>query len=140
MGSARGRGAEAEAMEKELLEDYRFGRQQLIEIWGHACAMAITKVRWPVGLGTPRRGWGHPASCSPTLTPSYIPPTPPSVAFPTPGGGHPPSPDQGVGTGDSQGWWPGPAGSDALAMPGLQPLPGRGRFVLLTHPSLFPLG
>uniref|UniRef100_A0A8C2TG04 ApoA-I-binding protein 2 n=3 Tax=Coturnix japonica TaxID=93934 RepID=A0A8C2TG04_COTJA len=35
--------AEAEAMEKELLEDYRFGRQQLIEIWGHACAMAVTK-------------------------------------------------------------------------------------------------
>ncbi|XP_014793486.1 PREDICTED: yjeF N-terminal domain-containing protein 3 [Calidris pugnax] len=30
-------------MEKELLEDYRFGRQQLIEIWGHACAVAITK-------------------------------------------------------------------------------------------------
>ncbi|XP_074384978.1 yjeF N-terminal domain-containing protein 3 isoform X3 [Zonotrichia albicollis] len=35
--------AEAEAMEKELLEDYRFGRQQLIEIWGHACAVAVTK-------------------------------------------------------------------------------------------------
>ncbi|XP_075758917.1 yjeF N-terminal domain-containing 3 isoform X3 [Pelodiscus sinensis] len=35
---------EAEAIEKELLEDYRFGRQQLIEIWGHACAMAVTKV------------------------------------------------------------------------------------------------
>ncbi|RLV82487.1 hypothetical protein DV515_00016595 [Chloebia gouldiae] len=30
-------------MEKELLEDYRFGRQQLIEIWGHACAVAVTK-------------------------------------------------------------------------------------------------
>ncbi|XP_009993377.1 PREDICTED: yjeF N-terminal domain-containing protein 3 [Chaetura pelagica] len=37
---------EAEAMEKELLEDYRFGRQQLIEIWGHACAMAVTKHPW----------------------------------------------------------------------------------------------
>ncbi|KAK2542214.1 Yjefn3, partial [Columba guinea] len=35
--------AEAAAIEKELLEDYRFGRQQLIEIWGHACAMAVTK-------------------------------------------------------------------------------------------------
>uniref|UniRef100_A0A8C5UAP2 ApoA-I-binding protein 2 n=1 Tax=Malurus cyaneus samueli TaxID=2593467 RepID=A0A8C5UAP2_9PASS len=35
--------AEAKAMEKELLEDYRFGRQQLIEIWGHACAVAVTK-------------------------------------------------------------------------------------------------
>ncbi|KYO25670.1 yjeF N-terminal domain-containing protein 3 [Alligator mississippiensis] len=34
---------EAEALEKELLEDYRFGRQQLIEIWGHACALAVTK-------------------------------------------------------------------------------------------------
>ncbi|XP_071583895.1 yjeF N-terminal domain-containing protein 3 [Heliangelus exortis] len=35
--------AEAEAMEQELLRDYRFGRQQLIEIWGHACAVAVTK-------------------------------------------------------------------------------------------------
>ncbi|KAM6041522.1 yjeF N-terminal domain-containing protein 3 isoform 1-T1 [Chlamydotis macqueenii] len=35
--------AEAQAMEKELLEDYRFGRQQLIEMWGHACAVAVTK-------------------------------------------------------------------------------------------------
>lgn len=34
---------EAEALERELLEDYRFGRQQLIEILGHACAMAVTK-------------------------------------------------------------------------------------------------
>ncbi|XP_025052124.1 yjeF N-terminal domain-containing protein 3 [Alligator sinensis] len=34
---------EAEALEKELLEDYRFGQQQLIEIWGHACALAVTK-------------------------------------------------------------------------------------------------
>ncbi|XP_041274221.1 yjeF N-terminal domain-containing protein 3-like [Onychostruthus taczanowskii] len=39
----QGSQAEAEAMEKELLEDYRFGRQQLIEIWGHACAVAVTK-------------------------------------------------------------------------------------------------
>ncbi|MBN3317135.1 YJEN3 protein, partial [Atractosteus spatula] len=30
-------------METELLQDYRFGQQQLIEIWGHACAIAITK-------------------------------------------------------------------------------------------------
>ncbi|XP_025920517.1 yjeF N-terminal domain-containing protein 3 [Apteryx rowi] len=35
--------AEAEAIEKELLEDYRFGRQQLIEIRGHACAVAVSK-------------------------------------------------------------------------------------------------
>ncbi|KAM9329838.1 yjeF N-terminal domain-containing protein 3 [Gastrophryne carolinensis] len=35
---------EAEALETELLEDYRFGKQQLIEIVGHSCAMAITKV------------------------------------------------------------------------------------------------
>uniref|UniRef100_A0A8B9EP79 YjeF N-terminal domain-containing protein n=1 Tax=Anser cygnoides TaxID=8845 RepID=A0A8B9EP79_ANSCY len=54
--------AEAEAIEKELLEDYRFGRQQLIEIWGHACAMAVTKVREPPGLGTPRQGQGLPRS------------------------------------------------------------------------------
>lgn len=31
-------------VETELLRDYRFGQQQLIEIWGHACAIAITKV------------------------------------------------------------------------------------------------
>ncbi|XP_048354169.1 yjeF N-terminal domain-containing 3-like isoform X2 [Sphaerodactylus townsendi] len=35
---------EAEAIEKELLEEFRFGQQQLIEIWGHACAMAVAKV------------------------------------------------------------------------------------------------
>ncbi|XP_007897017.1 yjeF N-terminal domain-containing 3 [Callorhinchus milii] len=35
---------EANAMEKELFEDYRFGQQQLIEIYGHSCAMAMAKV------------------------------------------------------------------------------------------------
>ncbi|XP_062816405.1 yjeF N-terminal domain-containing protein 3 isoform X1 [Anolis carolinensis] len=35
---------EALAIEKELVEEFRFGQQQLIEIWGHACAMAVTKV------------------------------------------------------------------------------------------------
>ncbi|KAM6948184.1 yjeF N-terminal domain-containing 3-like [Aplochiton taeniatus] len=30
-------------MEAELLEEYRFGQQQLMEIWGHACAIAIAK-------------------------------------------------------------------------------------------------
>ncbi|CAB1324440.1 unnamed protein product, partial [Coregonus sp. 'balchen'] len=34
---------ETAAIETELLRDYRFGQQQLIEIWGHACAIAITK-------------------------------------------------------------------------------------------------
>ncbi|MBN3279608.1 YJEN3 protein, partial [Polyodon spathula] len=34
---------EAAVIEKELLKEYRFGQQQLIEIWGHACALAITK-------------------------------------------------------------------------------------------------
>ncbi|KAM4628889.1 yjeF N-terminal domain-containing 3 [Polymixia lowei] len=34
---------EAAAIETELLRDYKFGQQQLIEIWGHACAIAITK-------------------------------------------------------------------------------------------------
>ncbi|XP_043946587.1 yjeF N-terminal domain-containing protein 3 isoform X2 [Protopterus annectens] len=34
---------EAEAIERELLDDYKFGQQQLIEITGHACAMAVTK-------------------------------------------------------------------------------------------------
>ncbi|XP_013923098.1 PREDICTED: yjeF N-terminal domain-containing protein 3 [Thamnophis sirtalis] len=36
--------AEATAIEKELLEEFKFGHQQLIEIWGHASAMAVTKV------------------------------------------------------------------------------------------------
>ncbi|XP_074060319.1 yjeF N-terminal domain-containing protein 3 isoform X3 [Macrotis lagotis] len=35
---------EAVAMEKELIEDYRFGRQQLAEMCGYACAVAVTKV------------------------------------------------------------------------------------------------
>ncbi len=35
---------EAVAMETELLRDYGFGRQQLTEMLGHACATAITKV------------------------------------------------------------------------------------------------
>uniref|UniRef100_A0A3Q3SPT0 ApoA-I-binding protein 2 n=1 Tax=Mastacembelus armatus TaxID=205130 RepID=A0A3Q3SPT0_9TELE len=35
--------SEAAAIETELLKDYRFGQQQLIEIWGQACALAITK-------------------------------------------------------------------------------------------------
>ncbi|XP_054835572.1 yjeF N-terminal domain-containing protein 3 [Eublepharis macularius] len=35
---------EAEAIEKELLEEFRFGQQQLLEILGHACAMAVAKV------------------------------------------------------------------------------------------------
>uniref|UniRef100_A0A3Q2XLD8 YjeF N-terminal domain containing 3 n=1 Tax=Hippocampus comes TaxID=109280 RepID=A0A3Q2XLD8_HIPCM len=34
---------EASAIETELVRDYRFGQQQLIEIWGHACALAISK-------------------------------------------------------------------------------------------------
>ncbi|KAM9241682.1 LOW QUALITY PROTEIN: yjeF N-terminal domain-containing protein 3 [Dugong dugon] len=36
--------AEAAALERELLEDYRFGRQQLAELCGHASAVAVTKV------------------------------------------------------------------------------------------------
>ncbi|KAJ7308253.1 hypothetical protein JRQ81_008779 [Phrynocephalus forsythii] len=36
--------AEAGAIEKDLVEEFRFGPQQLIEIWGHACATAVTKV------------------------------------------------------------------------------------------------
>ncbi|XP_053558901.1 yjeF N-terminal domain-containing protein 3 [Bombina bombina] len=35
---------DAEELERELLEDYRFGKQQLIEILGHCCAIAVTKV------------------------------------------------------------------------------------------------
>ena len=76
--------AEAEAIEKELLEDYRFGRQQLIEMWGHACAVAVTKVRRPAGLRTPFVGGGFTAGCSATPIPSHpIPSHPiPSLGFP----------------------------------------------------------
>ncbi|XP_055474763.1 yjeF N-terminal domain-containing protein 3 isoform X2 [Psammomys obesus] len=35
--------AEAAALERELLDEYRFGRQQLVELCGHASAMAVTK-------------------------------------------------------------------------------------------------
>ncbi|KAJ8277316.1 hypothetical protein GJAV_G00073890 [Gymnothorax javanicus] len=35
--------ADVAAIESELLKDYRFGQQQLIEIWGHACALAVAK-------------------------------------------------------------------------------------------------
>ncbi|XP_018586677.1 yjeF N-terminal domain-containing protein 3-like isoform X2 [Scleropages formosus] len=35
--------AEAAAIETELLDEYRFGPQQLIEMRGYACAVAITK-------------------------------------------------------------------------------------------------
>lgn len=40
--------AEAAALERELLEDYRFGRQQLVEWCGHASAVAVTKVPGPL--------------------------------------------------------------------------------------------
>ncbi|XP_040509696.1 yjeF N-terminal domain-containing protein 3 isoform X4 [Gallus gallus] len=65
--------AEAEAIEKELLEDYRFGRQQLIEMWGHACAVAVTKGTDFVGGAEVFGCWSFDASCgrqgwrSPTL-------------------------------------------------------------------------
>lgn len=52
---------EAGAIEKELLEEFRFGHQQLIEIWGHACAMAVTKVSLlQLEEGG---GWVHHLSC-----------------------------------------------------------------------------
>lgn len=38
---------EAAAIETELLKEYRFGQQQLVEIWGQACAVAIAKVCTP---------------------------------------------------------------------------------------------
>lgn len=43
--------AEAAALEMELVRDYRFGQQQLIEIWGNACALAITKAYPLTSLG-----------------------------------------------------------------------------------------
>ncbi|KAL1773343.1 yjeF N-terminal domain-containing protein 3 [Sigmodon hispidus] len=36
--------AEAAALEQELLVEYRFGQQQLVELYGHASAVAVTKV------------------------------------------------------------------------------------------------
>ncbi|XP_059846788.1 yjeF N-terminal domain-containing 3 [Hypanus sabinus] len=41
---------EAKELEKELYEEYRFGQQQLIEIAGYSCAMAITKAYPRVSL------------------------------------------------------------------------------------------
>ncbi|KAI5931408.1 YjeF N-terminal domain-containing protein 3 [Manis javanica] len=38
------RTAEAAALERELLEDYRFGWQQLVELCGHASTLAVAKV------------------------------------------------------------------------------------------------
>uniref|UniRef100_A0A669QLZ8 Uncharacterized protein n=1 Tax=Phasianus colchicus TaxID=9054 RepID=A0A669QLZ8_PHACC len=71
--------AEAEAIEKELLEDYRFGRQQLIEIWGHACAVAVTKVRQKVGAEDPHCGGG--ASLLAALPPpSHLIPSHPLIS------------------------------------------------------------
>ncbi|MFT7818763.1 yjeF N-terminal domain-containing protein 3-like isoform X2, partial [Arapaima gigas] len=34
---------ELDAIERELLDEYRFGLQQLVEMWGHACAVAVAK-------------------------------------------------------------------------------------------------
>ncbi|KAL2096786.1 hypothetical protein ACEWY4_005993 [Coilia grayii] len=39
---------EAVAMETELLTDYRFGQPQLMEMWGHASATAVTRA-FPLG-------------------------------------------------------------------------------------------
>ena len=49
---------ETAAIETELLRDYRFGQQQLIEIWGHACAIAITKVP-PYSFSKNHLFWDH---------------------------------------------------------------------------------
>ena len=97
--------AEAEAIEKELLEDYRFGRQQLIEMWGHACAVAVTKVRRPAGLRTPFVGGGFTAGCSATPIPSHPIPSHPIPWFPSLG--FAPGPGRGLS----------PAGSAALPIP-----------------------
>lgn len=43
--------SEAAALERELLDEYRFGRQQLVELCGHASAVAVTKVQFPSALG-----------------------------------------------------------------------------------------
>uniref|UniRef100_A0A8C0KKG3 YjeF N-terminal domain containing 3 n=1 Tax=Canis lupus dingo TaxID=286419 RepID=A0A8C0KKG3_CANLU len=50
---------EAAALERELLEDYRFGRQQLVELCGHASAVAVTKVSDPCLEPTRAEVWLH---------------------------------------------------------------------------------
>lgn len=45
--------SEAAALERELLEEYRFGRQQLVELCGHASAVAVTKVPSPLPDSSP---------------------------------------------------------------------------------------
>ncbi|KAJ8357725.1 hypothetical protein SKAU_G00205190 [Synaphobranchus kaupii] len=42
---------EAVAIETELVKEYRFGKQQLMEIWGHACAIGIVKAFPLTSLG-----------------------------------------------------------------------------------------
>ncbi|EGV97407.1 Cartilage intermediate layer protein 2 [Cricetulus griseus] len=41
--------SEATALERELLDEYRFGWQQLVELYGHASAVAVTKA-FPLSL------------------------------------------------------------------------------------------
>lgn len=43
--------SEAAALERELLDEYRFGRQQLVELCGQASAVAVTKVPAPFCSG-----------------------------------------------------------------------------------------
>lgn len=43
--------SEAAALERELLDEYRFGQQQLVELCGHASAVAVTKVPTPFARG-----------------------------------------------------------------------------------------
>lgn len=53
--------SEAAALERELLDEYRFGRLQLVELCGHASAVAVTKVPAPLAWGyfTSSLGWGN---------------------------------------------------------------------------------
>lgn len=43
--------SEAAALERELLDEYRFGWQQLVELCGHGSAVAVAKVLAPFARG-----------------------------------------------------------------------------------------
>lgn len=43
--------SEAASLEQELLDEYRFGRQQLVELCGQGSAVAVAKVLAPFARG-----------------------------------------------------------------------------------------
>uniref|UniRef100_A0A8D0PIW9 Uncharacterized protein n=1 Tax=Sus scrofa TaxID=9823 RepID=A0A8D0PIW9_PIG len=80
--------AEAAALERELLEDYRFGRQQLVEWCGHASAVAVTKAGTQRPAATLRTGYG-PTCWYPWRRPSAAPAASPGATTSWPAGSCP---------------------------------------------------